>query len=125
MATMATIHATADSRWPATGPPIVRTRTALTTAVTGWCLANACSQPGIVATGTKADEANTSGASSGNDAACAVSLSGTERPTIATSHDSEYAKASTSATPATISRGVPVGAQPTITPTTHMSSTTK
>jgi len=40
---------------------------------TGWYFAHPCSHEGIVATGTKAEEANTSGAMIGNEAACAVS----------------------------------------------------
>ena len=43
----------------------------------------------MVATGTNADDANTSGARIGNDTACAVSASFTERPTMANTHDSE------------------------------------
>ena len=42
-------------------PPTIRDRAPSTTCVTGWCLANACSQPGMVRTGTKADEAKSSG----------------------------------------------------------------
>jgi hypothetical protein len=40
-------------------------------AVTGWCSANAWSQPGIVSSGTNADDANTKIARNGNDAAWA------------------------------------------------------
>src|SRR6476469_5403301 len=82
------------------GPPIVRSRAALTTAVTGWWFANTWSQPGIDSTGTNADDAKTSGARIGNEAAWAVSASGAMRPTIANTHESEYANAMTSATQA-------------------------
>ena len=72
---------------------MVRARAAFTTTDTGWFLAQPCSHDGIVATGTKADDANTSGARIGNDTACAVSASFTVRPTMANTHDSEYEKA--------------------------------
>ena len=82
------IHAIACTRCDVVGPPWVRSRTASTTTVTGWCLANARSGPGIFSTLTNADDANTSGARIGNDAACAVSPLGAYMPTIANSHES-------------------------------------
>ena len=54
-------------------PPSINERDASIAIDTGWCLAKPCSQPGIVPTTTNADDANTSGARIGNDAACAVS----------------------------------------------------
>jgi hypothetical protein len=42
----------------------------------------------MVLTGTNAEEANTSGAITGNAAACAVSGSPTARPTVAKTHES-------------------------------------
>ena len=68
--------------------PIIRCRAADAVSETGWFSANGCSQPGIVLTGTKTEEANTSGARIGNAAACAVSGSLTAMPTIAKIHDS-------------------------------------
>src|ERR1043166_6766745 len=65
------------------GPPMVRERAASTTIDTGWFSAQPCSHDGIVATGTNADDANTSGARIGNDTACAVSALGVDRPMIA------------------------------------------
>ena len=44
----------------------------------------------MVATETNADEANTSGAITGNEAACAVSGSPTASPTVANTHDNAY-----------------------------------
>ena len=40
---------------------------------TGWFRANACSHPGMNSTAMNTDDANTSGASTGKAAACAVS----------------------------------------------------
>ena len=84
-----TDHAIDCSTQLAVGPPIVSARTADAVTDTGWCSANGCSQPGIVSTGTNADEANTSGARTGNAAAWAVSGSPTASPTVAKIHDIE------------------------------------
>ena len=46
---------------------------ALAVWVTGWWLAKVCSQPGMLAVGTKAELANTSGKMMTNAASCAVS----------------------------------------------------
>ena len=62
-------HAIDCSTFVAVGPPSTRARTADAVTETGWRVANSCSQLGIELTGTKADEANTSGAISGNAAA--------------------------------------------------------
>src|SRR5215471_14277472 len=73
--------------------PMVSARAASTTIDTGWFSAQPCSHDGMVATGTNADDANTSGARIGNDTACAVSASLTMSPTMANTHDSEYENA--------------------------------
>src|ERR1700679_1786610 len=56
-----------------TGPPTISERAALTTSLTGWFLAKAWSQPGIEATGTKADEAKMKGNRIGKTMTCAFS----------------------------------------------------
>src|SRR6266481_6832335 len=86
------IQANAFSTSEVVGPPIVKARAASITIDTGWFLAHPCSHPGIVATGTKADDAKINGATIGNDAACAVSALRTVRPTMAKIHDSAYEK---------------------------------
>src|SRR5579864_587969 len=43
------------------GPPSAIARIVLTTNVTGWWLAKACNQPGMVAIGTNAEDTNVSG----------------------------------------------------------------
>src|SRR5438067_7399235 len=88
------------------GPPMDRARTALTVTETGWREAKACSQPGIDDSGTKADEANTSGAMIGNDAAWAASALGAPRPTMANTHDSESENASSTTMPARKATGL-------------------
>jgi hypothetical protein len=82
-----THHAMATITSCVVGPPIVRSRTAVTTADSGWCSAQYWSQSGIDSTGTNALEAKTSGAKIGKAAACAVSGSPTRRPTVAKIHD--------------------------------------
>ena len=78
-----------------------------------------------MATGTNADDANTSGARIGNDTACAVSASFTVSPTMANTHDSEYEKARMMAiAPSRPNTSVPI-VQPTMKPTTHIRITTK
>src|ERR671937_1772020 len=62
------------------GPPRTSARQARAVTETGWWAANGRSQPGIEATGTNTEEANTSGASTGNAAAWAVSGSPTANP---------------------------------------------
>src|SRR5438552_12221900 len=71
----------------AVGPPSVRARTAVATIETGCRVANSCSQLGIELTGTKADEANTSGAMIGNAAAWALSGSAITSPMAANTHE--------------------------------------
>ena len=91
---MPMLHASDASTFPvlAYWPPSTSDRTASIAIETGWFLANAWSQPGIEPTGTNADDAKTSGARMGNDAACAVSALLTDRPTIAKIHDRENPK---------------------------------
>src|SRR5437763_5721971 len=77
---MATIHANEIHRACHTGPPWVRARMALMTWVIGLLRAKACSQSGIVASGTNAELANSSGNTQMNPAACADSGSRTLMP---------------------------------------------
>ena len=72
----------AISGWLSSSP-----RTALTISETGWCSAKTRSQSGIVFVGTKADDAKTSGARTGNAAAWADSGSRTQSPTVAKTHE--------------------------------------
>src|SRR5215207_3944477 len=124
-ATMPTIQSSALMTYSDVGPPMVRARAASTTIDTGWFSAQPCSHDGIVATGTNADDANTSGARIGNDTACAVSASFTMRPTMANTHDNEYEKARMIPTaPIRPQTFVPI-VQPTMKPTTHIRMTTK
>ena len=58
------VHATEPSTSGGASPtfgPSAQARTALITTDTGWLLAKGWSQPGMVSTGTNADDANTSG----------------------------------------------------------------
>src|SRR5206468_7379026 len=82
------IHSSAGTTLVSKVPPSINERTPLMTADTGWFLTNGWSQLGIVATRTNADDAKTSGAMTGNDAAWAASGSPTARPTAANTHDS-------------------------------------
>ena len=59
---------------------------AVAVADTGWCFANTWSHPGMLLTWTNAEDANTSGASTGNAAAWADSGSPTISPTAAKIH---------------------------------------
>src|SRR5262245_1696206 len=115
---MPTIHASALTTYSVVfGPPMVSERAASTTIDTGWFSAQPCNHDGIVATGTNADDANTSGARIGNETACAVSASFTMSPTIANTHDSEYENARMIATqPMRPHTSVPM-VQPTRKPT--------
>ena len=62
------------TRWPRGMPwPSINDRTEVAVTLTGWRSAHHFSGPGMVRAGTNALEANTSGASSGNAAACADS----------------------------------------------------
>src|SRR3954468_3251017 len=87
--TRPTLHRSDAMTLPAVGPPTVNARTASTVTLTGSCSAKVWSQPGIVSSGTNALDAKINGASTGNDAACAVSGSPVTRPTSANTHVSE------------------------------------
>src|SRR5688572_27365816 len=80
--------------------PMKSARTAEAVTDTGWLCAKACSQPGIASTGTKADEAKTSGAITGNAAACAASGFPTASPSEAKIQENVYPNRSTSPMPA-------------------------
>src|SRR5256885_13744628 len=123
--TMPTIQAMAWSASDPEGRPSVRSRAALTTTETGWWSANTLSQFGIVLTGTNADDANTSGARIGNDTACAVSASFTERPTMANTQDNEYENARMMPMQPSRPHTLVPMVQPTMKPTTHIRITTK
>src|SRR6266511_2833220 len=113
-----THHANACQTSLAVGPPRVSARTAEAVADTGWCLAKACSHPGIEETGTNAEEANTSGSNTGNAAAWAASGSPTASPTVAKIHDIEYPKRMTRSAPPTRSSTFVWIRHPTRNPTT-------
>src|ERR1043166_120291 len=118
---MPTIQASAFSTYSVVSElPMVSARAASTTIDTGWFSAQPCSHDGIVATGTNADDANTSGARIGNDTAWAVSAPSTTSPTMANTHDSEYEKPRMIATqPMRPHPSVPMF-QPTMKPTMHI-----
>src|SRR5215475_10155431 len=70
-------------RSAATGPPRASDRIALMMNVTGWLLANACSQPGMVSIGTNAELRNVSGNSQIRPNACTDSSSPMASPVYA------------------------------------------
>src|ERR1700720_2107653 len=72
------------------GVPRTRSRSAEIVTETGWGNANPRGPVGMELTGTKAEDAKTSGASIGNAAAWAVSGSPTARPTKAKTQDIAY-----------------------------------
>src|SRR5215510_4046396 len=80
-------------------PPSMSDLTASTATLTGWYFAKGCIHPGIVSIATNADETKTSGASTGNEAAWAVSAFGADRPMMAKIHVSEKPKRRITATP--------------------------
>src|SRR6266545_1886417 len=98
---MPTDHSSEPTTDQPTGSSSTSARAASMVTDTGWWLAKTCSQPGMNDVSTKADDAKTSGAISGNMAAWAVSALGTLRPTRATIHDRAKANSSTSAMAAT------------------------
>ena len=109
----------------AVGPPRTSARDADTTTDSGWFLAKACSHPGIEATGTNADEANTIGARRGKAAAWAVSGLATARPTAANTHESAYPNSTNRAMAPKNATGLVWTRKPTANPTATMSATTK
>ena len=74
---------------------------------------------------TNADEANTSSARIGNDAACAVSGSRTDRPIRANTQAKAKANSSSTSRPPTNAAGLVWIRKPTRKPTTHISTMTK
>jgi hypothetical protein len=68
------------------GPPRAIARIVLTTKVTGWWLAKACSQPGMDAIGTNAEDTNVSGNSQINPNDCTASSSPMASPVKAEMH---------------------------------------
>src|SRR4249919_3324486 len=107
------------------GPPSVRARNVSIVTETGWFLAHGCSHPGMLSTGTNAADANTSGASTGNAAACAVSGSFTANPTVAKIHDIAHPNNRINEIPGSSASTVVWIRHPTTNPTTIMRSTTK
>ncbi|GAA2088960.1 hypothetical protein GCM10009759_11470 [Kitasatospora saccharophila] len=121
---MPTSQAGACRTWVPSGPPIIGVRTAPAVMVTGWWSAKTWSQPGMVAVGTNAEDAKTSGARTGNAAAVAVSGSPTARPTTANTQDIANPKAGTGSPPAR-NAGTPSWIRkPTRKPTPVISATT-
>ena len=77
---MPTSQAMLFHRLVAIGPPRAMARMASTVNVMGWLLANACSQPGMVEIGTKAELRKVSGNSQTRPNACTDSSSPMARP---------------------------------------------
>ena len=77
------IHRDTGMTVAASGRPIESSRSRLATSVTGLLRATACSQSGIVVTGTNAELTNVSGNSHTKPAVCAVSGSFTAMPMFA------------------------------------------
>src|SRR5688572_26269154 len=75
-------------------------------------------------TGTKADEANTSGATTGNAAAWAASGSRTARPRVAKTHDRAQPNRRTRVMPATKANAFVCTRNPTAKPTELISTAT-
>src|SRR5918992_4644435 len=92
-ARMPRIQAMAWSSGPLVGPPRARARVASTAWVMGLLLAQVCSQPGIVATGTKVELVKAKGMTGRRLAVPAVSGGRTGRPVNAEIHDSQEAAA--------------------------------
>src|SRR3954462_9955130 len=81
--TMPTSQTKDSHRLSPIGVPSARERSALTTWVIGWLFANACSHPGMLSTGTNAEETNVSGNSQINPNACVDSSFLSHRPMAA------------------------------------------
>src|SRR5829696_6057634 len=121
---MAAIQARDWSRGRVIGPPRVSARRALTVTVTGLTRANDCSQPGMLSTGTKAEEANTSGNTQTNPAAWADSTSRTDRPMKAEIQEKASPNARARATAPTAGTKPAWKRNPTRVPTSSISRTT-
>jgi hypothetical protein len=121
--TIAAIQASDCIRGVATGPPTSRPRRACTKMVIGLTLAKACSQPGMVSTGTNTPLAKTSGKIHMPLAACVDSGSRMVSPTNAEMQQNASPIRTTRPRPTTASAAVPWKRKPTSTPTTVMSRT--
>src|SRR5438093_2125172 len=119
-----THHTSASTTYPAAGPPFTRRLAAKTTADTGWWFAHGCNHPGIDSAGTNAIDANTSGARTGNAAACAVSGSFTASPSVAKIQDSANPKNTTRSIAAIRASTLVWTRKPTRVPTTSIKITT-
>src|SRR3954447_2642450 len=82
---------------PAAGTPLSSPRTASARIVTGFTLTQACSQPGMVAVGTKTLLVNVNGKVTTNPKICTFSGLPATTPTSTASHDTASEKTSTSA----------------------------
>src|SRR5918911_4521734 len=101
------------------GPPVsAYERAASAVSVTGLTFANASSQPGIVATGTKTELAKTSGKTTTNPADCAASAPRTVSATKAKIQLSAKPKPATTASAASAPDTPPWKRKPTRYPTT-------
>src|SRR2546421_8248752 len=99
------IHAAVAASEPGTPPTSAYDRAVFAVSVTGLALAKACSQSGMVATGTKTELANTSGKMTTKPADCAASAPRTASATRAKIQLSAKPKALTTATDASASSG--------------------
>src|SRR6266550_2475185 len=122
--TRPTHQARVSSTGCSVGPPSTSARTALTVIVTGWWAAKTWSQPGIDVSGTNAEDANTSGASSGKAAAWALSGSPVARPMLANSHERAKPNSSSRKMAAKKATTFVWTWKPTAKPTTHIRATT-
>jgi hypothetical protein len=120
---MPAIQASDCSSGVATGPPLLRPRRASTQMVMGLTLANACSQPGMVATGTNTPLAKTSGKIQMPLAAWADSGSRMVSPMNAAMQENASPISTSRASPTSAPATVPWKRKPTSTPTAVISST--
>ncbi len=95
-ASTAVIQPRACHRWLAAGAPRLSSRSAPAATVIGLALAKACSQPGTVATGTKAEVVKISGMTATSPPVPAGSGSGTSSPSSAKVHEKAQPAASAS-----------------------------
>src|SRR3989344_866198 len=99
-------------------------RTASTVTVIGLCLAKACSQEGILGTGTKIELANTKGNTQTKPATCAVSISFTSRPIVAEIQENANPNSTDNAIAARLSNILPWKRNPMRYPTPVIRQTT-
>lgn len=100
-----------------TGPPSSSPRALCATSVTGLCVTNAWSQPGMLAAGANTPLANVSGITMRNPAVCTASGLRSETPISAISQDSAKPQASTTPRAASSSAAFACGRKPKATPT--------